>query len=53
MQRIDIINKIGSDYLAGNLEQSGEFSYVQAGIKLSDIPKNAKGQQNFKLDIRF
>lgn len=53
MQRIDIINTIGSDYVTGNLEQSGEFSYVKAGIPLSDIPKNSKGEQNYKLDIRF
>lgn len=53
MQRIDIIKTIGENYLTGNLEQSGEFSYVSAGLKLSDIPKNENGEQNYKLDIRF
>lgn len=53
MQRIDIINIIGGDYIKGNLESSGEFSYVSAGIPLADIPKNARGERNFKVDIRF
>ena len=53
MQRLDIIKTIGEKYVTGNLEQSGEFSYVKAGIPLSSIPQNESGQQNYKLDIRF
>ena len=53
MDRIDIIDVIGRQYLTQNLEKIGEFSYVQAGILLKDIPLNDKGEQNFKLDIRF
>lgn len=51
--RLEIIEKIGKNYFTSNLEEITEFSYIQAGIDLKDIPKNEQGKQNYQLDIRF
>ena len=56
MQRIDIIEEVGSEYCTSNIEK-GEFSYPKAfkekGIEFKPIEKkNGKGDWKF-LDIRF
>lgn len=57
MDRIDIINKIGSKYQSGNLE-TGEFSYPKAlkgiGKDVKDYQLSHTGKRTHKyLDIRF
>ncbi len=44
MNRFDIINKVGSEYLTENIE-NGEFSYVKA------LGRPMTG--HYKLDLRF
>jgi len=52
MTRNEIADIIGKNFHIVNLEQSDEFSYVQAGIPLRDVPKIGR-IQSFKLDMRF
>lgn len=56
MDRISIIDRIGSKYQVGNLE-NGEFSYPKAlksiGKNISDYQKNRSGVKHNFLDIRF
>ena len=53
MNRIDIINRIGSDYITSNIE-GGEYSYVQAaGSKDKLIKALGRMPEHYKLDIRF
>ena len=53
MNRVDMVNRIGNQYVTSNIE-GGEYSYIQeAGSR--DILKNRLGHDftHFKLDIRF
>lgn len=56
MNRIEIINKIGTQYQTGNTE-SGEFSYSSAlksiGKDIKDFQKGDTGTNHQYLDIRF
>ena len=56
MNRIDIINKIGSKYHIGNTE-NGEFSYAKAlksiGKDIKDYQRGTTGTQHQYLDLRF
>lgn len=57
MARIDIINRIGTDFLTSNIE-NGEFSYKKAFseryVNFDDIKiTNSKGRTYQNLDIRF
>lgn len=57
MARIDIINRIGSEFLKSNIE-NGEFSYKKAflerHINFDDIKiTNSKGRTYQNLDLRF
>ena len=53
MDRITIINTIGSDYHTANIE-TGEYSYVlEAGSKAELEKKLGYSFSHFKLDIRF
>lgn len=53
MNRIDIINRIGSSYITSNIE-GGEYSYVQAaGSKEKLINALGRTPEHYKLDIRF
>lgn len=53
MNRYDIIEKIGRDYLTSNIE-GGEYSYVvEAGSKQILEEKVGHKVNHFKLDIRF
>lgn len=56
MNRIDIIDKIGSKYNVGNLE-TGEFSYAKAlkqiGEDIKDYQKEKIGTKHQYLDLRF
>lgn len=56
MNRIEIINKIGTQYQIGNTE-SGEFSYSSAlksiGKDIKDFQKGDTGINHQYLDIRF
>ena len=56
MNRINIVDKIGSKYNIGNIE-SGEFSYVAAlksiGKNIKDYQKGASGTNHQYLDLRF
>lgn len=56
MNRIEIIDKIGTKYNTGNIE-SGEFSYSKAlksiGKDIKDYQKVTVGSQSQYLDIRF
>lgn len=53
MKRIDIINRIGSEYVTTNIE-GGEYSYIQEAGSKEQLEK-AVGRKikHFKLDIRF
>lgn len=57
MARIDIINRIGTEFLTPNIE-NGEFSYKKAfserHINFDDIKiSNSKGRTYQNLDLRF
>lgn len=53
MNRIDIINRIGVDYITSNIE-GGEYSYVQqAGSKENLVNLLGRTPNHFKLDMRF
>ena len=53
MNRHDIIDRIGRDYLTSNIE-GGEYSYVQeAGNKNNLKTKLGRNPNHYKLDIRF
>ena len=56
MNRIEIIDKIGSKHNVGNIE-SGEFSYPKAlksiGKDIKDYQKGTSGAQHQYLDLRF
>lgn len=56
MNRIEIIDKIGTKYNIGNIE-SGEFSYSKAlksiGKEIKDYQNATDGSQSQYLDIRF
>lgn len=53
MNRIDIINRIGTDYITSNIE-GGEYSYVQqAGSRDKLINALGRNPSHYKLDIRF
>ena len=53
MQRHDMIERIGSDYLTTNIE-AGEYSYVvEAGSKARLEQCVGRAVKHFKLDIRF
>lgn len=56
MNRIEIIDKIGSKHNVGNIE-SGEFSYPKAlksvGKDIKDYQKGNAGSNHQYLDIRF
>ena len=53
MTRHEIINTVGKDYLASNIE-NGEFSYVKAAKSLAALKKKlGKKTEHYKLDIRF
>ena len=56
MNRIEIIDKIGTQHNIGNVE-SGEFSYPKAlksiGKNIKDYQKGTAGAQHQYLDLRF
>lgn len=56
MNRIDIIDKIGTKFNVGNIE-SGEFSYPSAlksiGKEIKDYQKSTAGTKHQYLDLRF
>lgn len=53
MNRIDIINRIGVDYITSNIE-GGEYSYVQqAGSRDKLVEALGRNPNHYKLDIRF
>lgn len=53
MERVQIINTIGQEYVTSNIE-GGEYSYVKAaGSKKKLISALGKAPEHFKLDIRF
>ena len=53
MNRIDIINRIGVDYITSNIV-GGEYSYVQqAGSRDKLVEALGRNPNHYKLDIRF
>lgn len=53
MNRVEIINRIGIQYLTTNIE-NGEYSYVvEAGSKAKLEQCLGRAVKHFKLDIRF
>lgn len=53
MDRVDMSNRIGKEFMTSNIE-GGEYSYVQeAGSKEKLIELLGYEPEHFKLDIRF